>query len=50
MFKFVKKIILNTLFQNGITMKILQGPLKNYKYIVKPDTGFSSLSKLPSYF
>ena len=43
MFKFIKKILLNTVFQNGIIMKIIQGPLKNYKYIVKPDTGFSSL-------
>jgi hypothetical protein len=43
MIKTVKKIIMNLFFSRGRVMKILIGPLKGYKYIVKSDTGFSSL-------
>lgn len=43
MINLVKKTIMNGFFSKGRNMTIWRGPLKGYKYIVKPDTGFSSL-------
>ena len=39
----LKRMLMRTFFSKGRAMKIYKGPLKGYKYIVKPDTGFSSL-------
>ena len=39
----LKKAVMSLFFKNGRVMKIWKGHLKGYKYVVKPDTGFSSL-------
>src|SRR5256885_2448197 len=40
---FVKRLLMKLFFSRGRVMRIYKGPLKGYKYIVKPDTGFSSI-------
>src|SRR6516162_6482570 len=42
-YTFLKKILMNLFFHEGRVMKIRKGPLKGYRYMVKPDTGFSSI-------
>src|SRR5690349_565424 len=39
----LKKVLMTVFFSGGRIMKIRRGPLKNYRYVVKSDTGFSSL-------
>ena len=39
----LKKFVMNYYFSKGRVMSIWKGPLKGYKYVVKADTGFSSL-------
>jgi FkbM family methyltransferase len=43
LYTFLKKILMNIFFREGRIMKIRKGPLTGYKYMVKPDTGFSSI-------
>jgi FkbM family methyltransferase len=43
MIKLLKDVLMKTFFNKGRLMSIMTGPLKGYKYMVKPDTGFSSL-------
>jgi FkbM family methyltransferase len=39
----LKSIIMNLFFHSGRVMRIRKGPLKGYRYVVKPDTGFASI-------
>jgi FkbM family methyltransferase len=43
LYTFLKKILMNIFFRDGRVMRIRKGPLKGYRYMVKPDTGFSSI-------
>jgi FkbM family methyltransferase len=39
----VKGLIMNAFFSKGRALPILKGPLRGYKYVVKPEVGFASL-------
>ena len=39
----LKKILMSLFFSKGKVMRIRKGPLKGFQYVVKPDTGFSSI-------
>ena len=39
----LKSLIMNLFFRSGKVMQIRKGPLKGYRYVVKPDTGFASI-------
>ena len=43
LFVLLKKTVMDLFFNKGRIMRIIKGPLKGYKYVVKRDTGFSSI-------